>query len=662
MTPFQPADIGDLVDVGEPRVSPDGNSIAYVVTRMTLDDNDYRQQIFVVPADGSADAVAICPADGRCSKPRWSPDGRRLAFVRSDEPESGLARSEICIVGASGGDVTQVVDWPDAVDELAWSPDGGRIAFVGRQPEEERYGRTKPKDQPPRRVTNLFYKLDNVGWTVDRQRHLFVVPADGSAPPQPVTGGPFEDGGLAWSPDGERLAFASARHPDWDLTRAVDLFVIDAGGGNPVRLTGTDLAWSKPSWSADGERIAGVVCDERTAAHHPQIAVLGLGPVADAPQPMVLTAALDRNCAPYGGSREPVWDGDALWFLVEDSGNTTLHRVDSSGAGKPERVVGGDRVITGFDVAGGTVAFCATTPTCSAELFVLDADGEERRLTHVGDDFRARVELVAPLRFTATSTGGAEVEAWAMPPAGAEPGRRYPTLLNIHGGPFTQYGNRLFDEFQMQAGAGFAVVYANPRGSSGYSEAWGRAILWPELAEEPGSGWGGLDYDDLMAVIDEACRQFDFIDPERLGVLGGSYGGYMATWIVGHNDRFKAACSERAVNDMLMEEADSDIASTFTEYVGVSHLDDPEPYRRQSPITYVKDITTPMLIVHSDGDLRCPASQGEALFVALRLLGREVEMVRFPGEGHELSRSGAPRHRVQRAEIILEFFRRHLTD
>ena len=247
-----------------------------------------------------------------------------------------------------------------------------------------------------------------------------------------------------------------------------------------------------------------------------------------------------------------------------------------------------------------------------------------------------------------------------MPPAGAEPGHRYPTLLHIHGGPFTQYGNRLFDEFQLAAGAGFAVLYANPRGSSGYSEAWGRAILWPERTDDPGSGWGGVDYDDLMAVVDEACRRFDFIDADRVGVLGGSYGGYMTTWMVGHTDRFKAACSERAVNDMLMEENDSDIASTFTEYVGVSHVDDPEPYRRQSPITYVKDIQTPLLIVHSDGDLRCPSSQAEALFVALRLLGREVEMVRFPGEGHELSRSGAPRHRVQRAEIILDFFKRHL--
>ena len=247
-----------------------------------------------------------------------------------------------------------------------------------------------------------------------------------------------------------------------------------------------------------------------------------------------------------------------------------------------------------------------------------------------------------------------------MRPLGFDPNVRYPTLVNIHGGPFTQYGNRFFDEFQLQAAAGYAVVYCNPRGSSGYSEAWGRAIRWPECEVDPGTGWGGVDYDDIIAVVDEVLRRYDFIDPDRLGVLGGSYGGYMTSWIIGHTDRFKAACSERAVNDLLTLEQESDVASTFRDYVGVSHIDDPEPYRRQSPMGFVNNMTTPVLILHSEGDLRCPISQADALFTALRLLRRDVEFVRFPGEGHELSRSGAPRHRVQRAEAILDWFARRL--
>jgi dipeptidyl aminopeptidase/acylaminoacyl peptidase len=318
--------------------------------------------------------------------------------------------------------------------------------------------------------------------------------------------------------------------------------------------------------------------------------------------------------------------------------------------------------VGGFDLVGGTLAFGASTPTAPAEIFVANegdngAGGDgARRLTDLGAAFAGRVELGAPLRFTATSRDGSEVECWAIAPVGGVEGGRAPTLLNVHGGPFTQYGNRFFDEFQMQAGAGFGVVYCNPRGSSGYSEAYGRAIRWPECDHDPGSGWGGVDYDDVMACVDEACRRFDWIDPDRLGVLGGSYGGYMTSWIVGHTDRFRAACSERAANNLLALEYNSDIASVFRTNVGVSHLVNPEAYLRQSPSRFVEQMTTPLLLLHSEADLRCPMAQAEELFVALRLLGREPELVRFPGENHELSRSGSPRHRLMRAEIILEWF------
>jgi dipeptidyl aminopeptidase/acylaminoacyl peptidase len=233
-------------------------------------------------------------------------------------------------------------------------------------------------------------------------------------------------------------------------------------------------------------------------------------------------------------------------------------------------------------------------------------------------------------------------------------------LLNIHGGPFSQYGSRFFDEFQLQTGAGYVVVFANPRGSSGYSEAWGRAIRGVRAEVDPGSGWGGVDYQDLMAVVDEAIARFPFIDPDRVGVLGGSYGGYMTTWMLGHSDRFVAGCSERAVNNMLTLASTSDLNVMFRTEVGPTHLEDPDAYVRASPITYVDRIRTPLLILHSEDDLRCPISQAEELFVALRLLGRPVEFWRFPGESHELSRSGAPRHRVQRIEIILDWFDRNL--
>jgi dipeptidyl aminopeptidase/acylaminoacyl peptidase len=285
--------------------------------------------------------------------------------------------------------------------------------------------------------------------------------------------------------------------------------------------------------------------------------------------------------------------------------------------------------------------------------------GAERRVTGLTDRLRAEAELVAPERFVATSAEGTEVECWAMAPLGAGRGPQ-PTILNVHGGPFTQYGYVLFDEFQLQVGAGFGVVYCNPRGSSGYSEAWGRAVRWPEADVDPGSGWGGVDADDVLACIEAAERRFDWVDPARLGIQGGSYGGYLTSWIVAHDHRFKAAVSERAVNNLLSMESDSDIAGFFAAYVGHDHLSRPDLYRRQSPITYARDITTPVLIVHSEDDLRCPISQAEELFVALRLLGGRPELVRFPGESHELSRSGSPVHRRMRAELILDWFDRHL--
>jgi dipeptidyl aminopeptidase/acylaminoacyl peptidase len=292
-------------------------------------------------------------------------------------------------------------------------------------------------------------------------------------------------------------------------------------------------------------------------------------------------------------------------------------------------------------------------------------DGEERRLTHLGDAFTRSHPLAEPVHFTANSTDGTTVDAWLLlPPVGTAPaggGDRLPVLLNIHGGPFSQYGNRFFDEFQVQASAGYAVLYANPRGSSGSGEAFARAIRGPKAAEDPGSGWGGVDYDDLMAVVDEALSRFEDLDADRLGVIGGSYGGYMTSWIIGHTDRFKAACSERACNNLFTFAHTSDIGASFPAgYIGTSHLDDPDEFLRQSPVTYYRDMRTPLLILHSENDLRCPIEQAEDLYVRLKMTGGDVEFVRFPGESHELSRSGAPCHRVERLELILDWFGRKL--
>ena len=293
-------------------------------------------------------------------------------------------------------------------------------------------------------------------------------------------------------------------------------------------------------------------------------------------------------------------------------------------------------------------------PPPPSELFA-----GKRRLTDVSRSFRNEISLSEPEPFVAVAPDGARIDAWVMRPVDFDEEQTYPTVLNVHGGPFTQYGQRFFDEFQVEAGAGSVVVYANPRGSSGYAEEWGRAIRGPV---EGGPGWGSVDYDDLMAVVDEAVKRYPFIDADRLAVMGGSYGGYMTSWIVGHTDRFRCAISERAVNEMASEDGTSDLAGFFRGYVGASAWDAPEAYARISPLSYAAEMTTPLLILHSEEDLRCPINQGEQLFTVLRSMRRPVELVRFPAESHELTRSGSPTHRVQRFEIVLEFLDRHLRE
>ncbi len=641
---MRPEDLYELSWVSDPRISPDGLIVAFVAARVDREANDYASAIWLVPVDGSSPPRRFTSGEKQDVAPRWSPDGSTLAFTSNREHKA----KQLYLIPAAGGESRQLTELNEEVSEPVWSPDGTRLAFSARV-RDPAYEKEDDKERPPRRFSRLQHKLDDEGWTGDRRRHIYTVPADGSAPAAQLTHGDYEDQYPAWSPDGKRLAFASARQDDWDIQVFRDVYLVDAKGGEPVRLTGCDGWYEAPSWSPDGSLIA---CRFSAGGfdfpRHGQVAVLD----AAAGDTRVLTSVLDRNCAPYPEIREPVWDGDTLLFVLEDRGNNHLYRVRSDGAGAPEPVVGGEVWVTGYDANGGRVVHTATTPLFPAELF-----SGERRLTEVTRPFTERRELAEPERFTAVSADGTEVEAWIMRPVDFEPGRRFPVLLNVHGGPFSQYGSKFFDEFQVYAGAGYVVLYSNPRGSSGYSEEWGRAIRGPI---DEGPGWGTVDYEDLMAVVDEALQRFDFCDPERLGVLGGSYGGYMTSWIVGHTDRFRAACSERACNNFVLESGSSDIGWAFKGYVGAHWFEAPDVYLKMSPATYAEDITTPLLILHSEDDLRCPIGNAEELFAILRLLKRDVEFVRFPAESHELSRAGSPAHRLMRFELILDWFARYL--
>lgn len=646
MAGMVPEDVFELTWVGDPRIAPDGKAAAVVVMRVDKEANEYRGNIWLVPLDGSGPPRQFTSGAKVDSEPRWSPDGSRLAFAsnRGGEKEP----RQLYVLPATGGEPKKLTDLKEDVGELAWSPDSSTIAFSARV-RDEAYEEEDERKRKPRRFTRLRYKLDDVGWTGDRRRQLFVVPADGSAEPTQLTSGEFEHQGAQWSPDGKQIAFVSQRDDDWDIKTEADIYLVSPEGGEPRRLTGADAEYETLSWSPDGRQIACVWGPGGfDFPRHGRIAVVD----AQSGETTILTADLDLNASPYPGIREPVWEDGTIVFGVEQHGNVHLYRVAADGSGAPEPLTDGVFGVTGYDLVDGRLIHTRSTPTMPSELYEGDT-----RLTEFTKGFCEGRELVEPERFTATSADGSEVEAWLVRPVGLKDDQKAPMLLSIHGGPFTQYANKLFDEFQIYAAAGYAVVYSNPRGSSGYSEEWGRAIRGPV---EGGPGWGTVDYDDLMAVTDQALEQFDFVDADRLGVLGGSYGGYMTSWIVSHTDRFKAACSERAVNNLYSEFGSSDIGWAFKGYTGAYAFDDPQAHLKHSPITYASDITTPLLIMHSENDLRCDVEQAEQLFIVLRLAKREVEFVRFPGEGHELSRSGSPAHRVMRFEILLDWFDRHL--
>jgi dipeptidyl aminopeptidase/acylaminoacyl peptidase len=646
---MKPEDVYALTGASDPRISPDGTLVAYQVWWLDEERNEYRGAIWVAPRDGSGEPRRYSSGERRDGSPRWSPDGRWLAFT-SNRGSDEKTPSQLYVIPAEGGEARKLTDGKEGVEEVVWSPDSTRLAYSMRV-RDQAYEEEDDKRRKPRRLTRLVYKLDNVGWTADRHKHVFVVDLDGGDPRQ-LTDGDCEDGEPAWSPDGTRIAFTSLRGERWDVELVNRLYVVDAAGGEPTELSGMDGSRGNPSFSPDGSRIAyRYQPEDGTFPHHGRIGVMD----ADGGNDKLLTANLDRQANAYTEIREPLWDGDRIVFTVEDRGNVHIYSVLADGSADPALLVGGEQWIGGYDLRDGELAYVSTTTTTMREVF---AGADARRLTDIGSAFASGRELATPERYTAVSADGTEVDAWVVRPAGFEPGKRYPTILCVHGGPFTQWGNAFFDEFQVYSAAGYVVLYSNPRGSSGYTEAWGRAIRGP--IDGGGTGWGTVDYEDVMAVVDTALERFDFVDPERLGVMGGSYGGFMTSWVVSHTNRFKAAISERAVNQMVSAFGSSDIFWIFERQFGGPMWDNVDTWLEFSPATYAKDIETPLLVLHSENDLRCNIEQGEHLFTLLRLMGKEVEMLRFPAEGHELTRSGSPAHRVQRFEAVLDWWARYL--
>ncbi len=644
--------------VGQVAVSPDGSRVAFVVATVDLAKNTTFSHVWI-------DDVVVSSGDHDAS-PAWSPDGRHLAFTSRRGGSTGDSTLHVLPVGAPG-ELRTLCTMPDGLGDVAWSPDGRWVAFTSRT-RDPRYDAESVAWQSPRKVERFFSRLNGEDWVFDRPSHVYVIATDGTGAPRNLTPGEFQHHGVSWLRDSTGVVTSAERHDTWDRDHASDLYVValtdavvdNAQGGNVRALTDHDGQYASPSVSPDGTLVAFVGHgDPTTSPQNAKIGILpldGAGDAAGHPYPHSairwLSGGFDRTFQTTVGSGAPVWESDThVLATAEDRGTTHLYRLLADGSFVPAPLTRGRVSVTSFDAASGVIARAEQSATHTAELYVAD----ERR-TCVGDDPAS--SLVEWEHFCArTSDGTDEIDAWIMRPADFDETLTYPVLLNVHGGPHTQYGEYFFDEFQMQAAAGFVVVAGNPRGSSGRHTGWGQAIQGPSHAGVPGPGWATVDVDDVLAIIDTALDRYDFCDTDRVGMLGGSYGGFMATWLAGHHgDRFRAFCSERAVNNAMALEWSSDISTAFRAVHGVDHVHDPQHYERLSPIRAVREIDAPMLIIHSEEDWRCPIGQAEELWVALKLLDKDVDFYRFPGENHELSRSGSPLHRVQRGEIILDWF------
>jgi dipeptidyl aminopeptidase/acylaminoacyl peptidase len=646
--------------VGDPRISPDGSKIAYVHISVDEEKDNYRSAIWLADTAGG-EPRRLTSGDARDFAPRWSPDGSRLAFLstrRGSPPQ-------IYVLRLDGGEARQVTTLEGGASNVEWSPDGRALAFTSAvdakqagQPETPAGKERAPKE---RVVTRLTFRADARGYLPEGFTHIFTVPAEGGEPKQ-LTSGDFDDGSPVWSPDGRWIAFSAIRKADRDyLLGDTEIYVVPAAGGEPRALTDRRGPDDSPVWSPDGRRIAYTGHDEKLFSYDvTRLYVMN----ADGSGRRELTGGFDRSvgegvsadvAAPFGGAGDAVsWspDGTRVLFLSADSGAANLHSVPADG-GAVDAVTRGEHDLSAFTVSrDGRVAATLSTPTSPVDLYAFSLrEPAPRRLTDVNAENLKGVAVSMPEAFWYESFDGRRVQGWVMKPVGFEAGRQYPTLLYIHGGPHIMYGSTFFHEFQVLAARGYVVVFTNPRGSSGYGHEFGNVIQYK---------YPGDDYKDLMAGVDEVVRR-GYVDQSRMGVLGGSGGGLLTAWAVAHTKRFAAACAERGVYDWYSFTTTSDFGySLGRRWFRDFPWKDPEAYRARSPVTHVENITTPLLIIHYEEDWRVPIGQGEELYSALKMLKREVKMIRYPQIGHGLSRMGRPSHRVSRLNHILAWMDSHL--
>lgn len=653
-TPVALDDLGRFLELGPVRLSMDGSTYAVVQTRLDLDANRYTRVIVTGQvASGSTPVELVVPEPSTSeSLPCWAVDGR-LATVGS-----GPDGWQIHVRPSSAGHPsTPVSGWPEAIEELSWSPDGAWLLFVAREPVDRAWWETPVDRRPPLHVTRLRYREDGVGWTFNRPRQAYLLAVD-SGDVRKLSVGGFDDAEFGWHPDGGSVIFVSQRTADGETTllNAIYRQSLDEGA-QPTPLTSTDKSYSQPRYSPDGSRIAFTATD---VAAFPAVSDL-LVMSEDGEQQTSITADLDRDCnSDWHATGGPIWlDSSTVVTQVDDSGAIHAYAFSTDGGAPDRQPVGGARRATSFDAHGDAFVAVISGDAEPPKLVACLDGGQERDLWNPNAELVATRDLRRARHEPVDVPGGPRVDSWLTLPDPDRWEAPYPLVVCMQGGG-TQYGHLWSHEFQSLNAAGFATLCLNPRGCAGYGNDWMRAVCGP-AAQHPGTGWGVDDIGDVLAVVASALGHHDELDPMRVGVMGGSYGGLVTTWLLAKSDVFSAGWAERGPYNLFSLGGTNDESPWFfNTYLGRTLVEDPSAYWASSVLSVASGITAPVIIVHSEEDRRCPIQQAEELYMTLKLLGREVEFVRFPGESHGLTRTGSPVHRRQRLDLLHEWFTRHL--
>jgi dipeptidyl aminopeptidase/acylaminoacyl peptidase len=647
----------------DPQISPDGTQVAYCVQRVERETEKKYTNLWLAAADGSHTRQFTYGKQAD-THPRWTPDGRTIAFLSNRQNEE---QAQIFLIPIDGGEARPLTDLKGNFAGFEWSPDGTKLVCQFRKKDADALEREKDDQKKKlgisyRHITRTNYKFDGAGYLPQENWHIWVIDA-ATGEARQLTDGEFHETEPRWSPDGRHILFSSNRHPNYDIELdETELYLIPTEGGEMERLVTRPGRKFGASFSPDGRHVAflGRAQPGRWYQNaNLYIAALDGSGARQAGEALDLhlvgatTGDIVSEYAPIG----PVWsaDGQRVFCLVTRHGNQWVVALNAfQPTSEPQRLLHGTGVVCGFSLDRATeqlVAIWATLEDPGQVVVSGLPGGKPRTLTALNHDWLPPISTGDIEETWFNSSNGTNLQGWVLKPPGFDPSQRYPSILQIHGGPQMQYGNAYSHEFEYLAAAGYVVYWCNPRGSQGYGEAFAGAIH---------GQWGTVDFDDIMAWADYMEQQ-PYIDPDRMGVTGGSYGGYMTTLIIGRTDRFKAAVAQRVVSNFISFYGSSDLN------LGLEHLagsaapwEDMAGCWAASPISYIGNAKTPTLIIHSENDYRCDQEQGEQVFIALKRLGVDTELLLLPGESHGVSRGGRTDRRIARLEHMLGWFDRYL--